>query len=240
MDKQTAHKLISKTRDDYNLIADQFASTRRFNWGDFATALRSLPVKKGAKVLDLGCGNGRVYELLKDLGAEYYGLDISERLIEHAEKNVPLGHFTVGDMLKTPYQDNEFDIVMSAATLHHIPGKEARNQALTEMYRITKPGGQILVTIWYFWNKPFYIRSIIRNFWFQLQSISELDPGDFYMPWRDGSGKRITKRYFHAWRKLELTNALKKAGFTCIKASFFWKSNKKIGNNLIAIARKPK
>ena len=240
MDQQTAQNLIDKTRDDYNLIADQFASTRSFNWGDFTTALLSLPLKKGSKILDLGCGNGRVYELLKDKGIEYYGLDISEELIKKAKRSIAKGHFIVGDLLHTPYKDGEFDIVLCVATLHHIPSKEAREKAIKEIYRVTKPGGHILLTFWYFWNKPFYVKQIFRNFWFQLKKMSDLDPGDFYMPWRTGDGKTVTRRYFHAWRKGEIVSTLRKIGFKQICASFYFKNNKKIGNNLIVTAQKPK
>lgn len=239
MDKDTAKKLIDKTRDDYNLIAGQFASTRKYNWGDFVAALNTFHLQKDAKVLDLGCGNGRVYELLKDMGVQYYGLDISQELVKLAKKSVPKGHFVVGDLLKTPYKDNEFDLIICMATLHHIPSKSARNDALREIYRITKPGGNILITIWYFWNKHFYVKQIFRNFWFQLKGNSILDPGDFSMPWKTGEGKTVTRRYFHAWRKWELSSALKKIHFSNVKATFFFKSNKKIGNNLIVTAQKP-
>lgn len=240
MNKQTAKKLINKTRDDYNLIADQFASTRKFNWGDFAIALRSLHIGKGAKVLDLGCGNGRVYELLKDLGIKYYGLDISEELINHAKKSVPNGHFVVSDLLKTPYDGNEFDLVLSVATLHHIPSGIAREQALKEIHRILKPEGYVMITAWYFWNKPNYIQEILKSYVAILLGRSDLDFNDFFMIWKNGNGDKITRRYFHAWRKWELRHALKKAAFVDTKVSLYLKKNKKIGNNLIAIAQKPK
>jgi len=239
MDKHTAEKLISKTRDDYNLIADQFASTRRFNWGDFANALSTIPLHKGAKVLDLGCGNGRVYELLKDNDIKYFGLDISNDLVRHARNNVPSGQFVVCDLLNTPYQDNEFDLVLCVATLHHIPSKEARRRAVAEIYRITKTGGYVLVTTWYFWNEIKYFKEIVKTYFRIFSRKSELDPGDFLLNWKAGSGKSITTRYFHAWRKTELLNVLKKIGFNEVSASFYLKRGQKIGSNLIAIARKP-
>lgn len=239
MDQHTAQKLINKTRDDYNLIAEQFASTRKFNWGDFAIALRSLPIKKGAKVLDLGCGNGRVYELLKDLDVDFHGLDLSDELVKIAKKAVPEGHFRQGDLLHTPYKDNEFDLVICTATLHHIPGRDARIQAIKEIYRITKPGGHVLITTWYFWNKSRYLRGIAKTFFAKLRNKTDLDIGDFYLVWKKGDGTRVTRRYFHAWRRAEMRSILKKTGFRILRLSLFFKRNKKIGNNLIAIAKKP-
>ena len=191
--------------------------------------------------MDLGCGNGRVHELFDaDKNIEYYGLDLSKELIKHAKAKVPSGHFVVGDLLNTPYEDAEFDFVISAATLHHIPSNKSRLEAIKEIYRITKPGGYILITNWYFWNKPFYVRRVLQSFWGQIRGLSKLEPGDFFMAWRDGSGKIITKRYFHAWRKAELRNTLKKVGFEIVRVSLYFKRDKKVGNNLIAIARKPK
>jgi ubiquinone/menaquinone biosynthesis C-methylase UbiE len=239
MNKQTADILIDKTRDDYNLIAEHFASTRRFNWGDFSTALKSIPIEKGAKVLDLGCGNGRVYDLLKDLDVDYSGLDLSSELVEFAKKNVPGGHFNVGSLLETPYADNEFDLVICVATLHHIPSKAARKQAIEEIYRITKTGGYALITNWYFWNQLFFLKQILRTYLDILLGKSDLDPGDFLMNWKRGNGKTITDRYFHAWGKIETANVLRKAGFKVIRNSLYKKRSNKAGNNLIAIAQKP-
>ena len=240
MDRLTAKKLISKTRDDYNLIADQFASTRKFNWGDFALALESIPLQKGAKVLDMGCGNGRIFELLKNNDIEYYGLDISNDLIKHAQKNIPKGQFVVCDLLNTPYKDNEFDLVLCVATLHHIPSKEARERAVAEIYRITKPGGYTLATTWYFWKSQRHLKGIINTALAKAKGKTELDVGDFFMIWKNGNGDNIAKRYFHAWRKGEIIHAFKRAGFKSVHATFYLKDGQKIGNNLITIARKPK
>lgn len=238
MDKNTAKKIIMKTGDDYNLIAAQFSSTRKFTWGDVGLAMASLQIKPNSKVLDLGCGNGRSYAMFRDLEVDYYGLDLSRELINLAQKEVPAGNFTVGNMLETPYKNDEFDVVISIATLHHLPSKKSRQLALEEIYRVTKPGGQVLVTTWYFWNKPQYIKEILKTFVQILRGKSDLDPGDFYMPWRDGSGKEITKRYFHAWRKRELKQYLEQVGFRDINFLPYLQENAKLGRNLLAIAKK--
>ena len=234
MDQQTANKLIDKTRDDYNLIAEQFASTRKFNWSDTTKPIKELGLKDGDKVLDLGCGNARLFELLKGYNIQYFGIDISEKLIEIAGKNVSDGSFKVGDVLEAPYSDNFFDSVISIAVLHHIPTEKLRQKALNEIFRIIRPGGKIMVTTWYFWDTKKYLE-LIGN-----ATKHNLPFGDFYMPWRTGDGNKITERYFHAWKIKELKNAIKKSGFIDINVRQSLKSSGKAGYNLVATAQKPK
>lgn len=234
MDKDTANKLIDKTRDDYNLIAEQFASTRKFNWSDTTEPIKNLGLKVNDKVLDLGCGNARLFDLLKEYDIQYFGIDISEKLIKIAERNVPEGQFEVGDILETPYEDNYFDAIVSIAVIHHIPTDKLRQKAFTEMFRTTKPGGKIMVTAWYFWETKRYLESINNT------SKHNLPFGDFYMPWKTGDGTRVTERYFHAWKIEELHDILKKSGFVDINVRQSLKSSGKPGYNLVATAQKPK
>lgn len=193
----------------------------------------ALELKPSDKVLDLGCGNGRLYKLIEKFTHDYTGLDISDELIKIAKKFYPKLPFVVGDALATPFKDSEFDAIISVATLHHIPSKIKRNAALKEIFRITKPGGRVLLTVWYFWNKPRYVRGLIKVLPDIISGKSELDPGDFMMTWKNSSGKIITRRYFHAWTKREMKKSLEITGFTNIE----FENN--IDRNLVVIARKP-
>jgi len=64
MNKDYAKFIVEKTTNDYNRIADDFSRTRSHVWEE----LRVLEkyIQPGDKVLDLGCGNGRFYEFLKN------------------------------------------------------------------------------------------------------------------------------------------------------------------------------
>jgi len=232
MDKVTADKLIDKTRDDYNLIAHHFASTRKFNWSDTTEPIRELRLTKGDKVLDLGCGSARLYELLKEYDIQYYGMDISNELIKIARDNVPKGRFEVGDMLETPYDDNFFRSVISIAVVHHVPTAELRQKAFDEIFRITKPGGNIMITAWYFWETKKYLKLI------DAAAEEHLPYGDFYMPWKTGDGHEVTKRYFHAWNIQELKDVIQKSGFKDVVVRQSLKSSGLPGYNLIATAQK--
>lgn len=240
MNKNVAQKLVNKTRDDYNRISHHFSSTRKYNWPALKGLLSDIEGGKNFKMADLGCGNGRIYELISEKKIDYYGLDLSEDLINIAKKKHPGVRFIVGNVLDTPYKDNFFDLTLSVATLHHIPGKESRRQALNEIYRITKSSGKVILTNWYFWDKPRYLKDIAKEAGRKLIGKSELDFGDFYMPWKSTHGNTITERYFHAWRKNEMKNELKRAGFHSIKilSSQDENSSGKIDNNMIVVCEK--
>ncbi|MFA5197461.1 MAG: methyltransferase domain-containing protein [Patescibacteria group bacterium] len=236
MDKKLAQNLVNKTRDDYNKVADHFSSTRyAFNWSRVAKTIEKMQIKPGSKVLDLGCGNGRVIDVLKKYSVVYTGLDISKNLIKLAQKKYPEERFIVGDLLKTPFSDKEFDCVLSLATLHHIPSSEQRLNALKEIYRILKPGGTTLVTVWYFWDDPAFKKQIDQETLAQKAGKSRLDYGDFLKPWKDSKGNILIERYFHAWEKSEMKELLEITGFCNIRLI----DNKKDrNNNLIVKAQK--
>ncbi len=232
MDNKLAQQLVTKTRDDYNRISGHFSSTRQFVWPDIAEILDSLKIQKGMKILDMGCGNGRFAKFFIDKGADYYGHDISEKLIKIAKTNNPKGYYSCGDLLKTPFKTHEFDLVISVATLHHIPSNKLRSQAIIEMRRVLKPGGTIIISVWYFWSQLKYLKFILREEGRRIIGISKLDFGDFMMPWRDEKQVTQVERYMHSWKRSELKRGLTSCGFKEITFA-----KKKKSHNLIIIAK---
>lgn len=205
MDKDYAKYLLEKTRKDYNLIAEDFSRTRYSIWPELY--ILGKHVKKGEKVLDLGCGNGRLFELFQDKNIDYIGVDNSEKLIELAKKKYPEGKFQVGDALNLAFANNFFDKVYSVAVLHHIPSKELKIQFLKSVKRILKPGGVLILTVWKFHQfKEYYL--ILKYTLLKLIGKSKLDWGDIFKPW----GKKI-KRYYHCFSKKELLNLVKEVDF---------------------------
>jgi len=223
MNQPEAQKLISKTKDDYNRIAPQFDSTRKYNWRDISEIIDKLNIKNGAKVLDLGCGGGRLFELLDKYDVDYTGVDISDELIKTAKSKCPKGKFEVRDI--TSYKsDDKFDYVFSIAALHHIPSQKLRDRAVQSIKEILLPNGSAIVSVWYFWNQPKYIKQIFKQF-FKFTS-SRLPWGDLYIPWKNQKGEVLAQRYHHAWTAHEL----KKYGFRIISKN----------RNLIGIYNKHK
>jgi len=104
-------------------------------------------LRKGAKILDLGCGPGIPYDkyLVKN-GFKIMGVDISQKHIDMARKNVPEGEFIKGDISKIDFDEKSFDAIISLYSIFHIPKEEHRGLFL-KIYEILKDDGLILVTM---------------------------------------------------------------------------------------------
>jgi len=115
-----------------------------------------LPVGPGDRVLDLGCGAGRhAFEALRR-GATVVALDadaaelrgVAEMAaaMEQEGQSAPGAdaRTVCGDATAMPFPDGAFDRVIAAEVLEHIP---ADQQALAEITRVLRPGGQLAVTV---------------------------------------------------------------------------------------------
>jgi ubiquinone/menaquinone biosynthesis C-methylase UbiE len=98
--------------------------------------------------LDIGCGTGWAmnYAFNKFGGkGEFYGIDLSQKMIDKAiqlyKDNQHL-HFVQGESTALPYVDNLFDVIMSTNAFHHFPDPD---KALSEICRVLKPGGKLLI-----------------------------------------------------------------------------------------------
>jgi ubiquinone/menaquinone biosynthesis C-methylase UbiE len=103
----------------------------------------------GDRVLDVGCSSGYLARLLAAAAApsgSVSGIDPSQAAIASARRRAPAGAtFTVGvaqDL--SAFADGSFDVVTSTLALHHVPARK-RPDALREMYRVTRPGGRLLI-----------------------------------------------------------------------------------------------
>lgn len=228
MNKQIAKQLINKTKDDYNRIAPQFDSTRKYNWRDIAKIIETLDVKKGSKILDLGCGGGRLYEILEKHNISYTGVDISDKLISIAKKKYPKVKFIVADI--TEFNSKEkYDYIFSIAVLHHVPSKILRDKSIQNIKNSLKNNGTAIVSVWYFWNQWKFVKEIVnqclKNLILNFNILNKFKPknyklnknyslpfGDFYIQWKNQKGEILAERYHHAWTIGEL----KKYGFKIV------------------------
>jgi SAM-dependent methyltransferase len=107
-----------------------------------------------ARVLDVGCGEGRhCFAAALDDDGEVVGVDLDpERLrtarSDHddyvaAESDVPTT-FLRGDALRLPFADDAFDLVVCSEVLEHLPDYES---ALEELARVCRPGGSLAVSV---------------------------------------------------------------------------------------------
>ncbi len=104
----------------------------------------------GKKVLEVGVGVGTDFLQWVRAGAEAYALDLTEKGIEHVMKRLSTyglkaKELRVADAEHIPYSDNYFDLVYSWGVIHHTPNME---KALSEIIRVTRPGGTCKLMIY--------------------------------------------------------------------------------------------
>ena len=115
-----------------------------------------FPVTPGDRVLDMGCGAGRHAFALYRRGADVVALDLDEAELKDVagmfaamrdEGEAPEGataQAVRGSAYALPFDDESFDRVVAAEVLEHLPQDE---RAMTELFRVLKPGGLIAVTV---------------------------------------------------------------------------------------------
>lgn len=209
-------------------MAAKFSGTRSHLSPDIV-ALKDLAVS-GDSVLDLGCGNGRLSELFVGKKYNYLGADISEELIKIAKLKYSAAKFVqLSDPLKLPFDDNSFEIVYCLAVIHHIPGKEYRNAFLTEISRVLKPGGKLILTSWNMWKRPGNLGNVIKH----KLKYSGFDLRDIFYPFMDGD--KIIQRYIHCFTKSELELTVKRAGLNIMESKIVERGNEE---NIMVVAKK--
>ena len=168
-------EMMQLTVAGYDMIADDWHSTRLTFWSELIdkirpliSAPRSCADIENAKVnlnentfklLDVGCGNGRILkELSKDTEnnsgiktENYTGVDVSKNLLELAKKDFPNFNFLLVDTkledFNNMFSDSEFDQVLSIAVLHHIPPSVVHDW-LMQINRVVKTGSINVFTTW--------------------------------------------------------------------------------------------
>ena len=104
--------------------------------------------RPGDRVLDIGCNAGYLARLLAATvtpGGQVTGVDPSGPAIAHATRRAPANaSFAVGAAQDLGWPDGSFDVVTSTLAVHHIPEAD-RAAAFGEMFRVTRPGGRLLI-----------------------------------------------------------------------------------------------
>lgn len=121
------------------------AECEKVNLRQQQAILNILPLLIGKKVLDFGCGIGRMLGCLIERGATTYGVDISQGMLARASEAHPsalLSHIQPATPL--PFQDEMFDVVLASWVMQHIIDDELFAQTLKDLARTVKVGGSIV------------------------------------------------------------------------------------------------
>jgi len=134
-------------REAYNLIAEEWHRDHSSDdwWVEGTDAfVRELP--NGGRVLDVGCGSGVKSEYLIAHGLNVVGIDVSDKLLDIARREVPEGDFRVLSMTDLEKMPETFDGVFAQASLLHIP-KEDAGEVVKKMAERLAPGGLLYIAV---------------------------------------------------------------------------------------------
>lgn len=233
MEKEIAQKILNETEVGYDAISKKFSQTRKHFW-------RGLEFIKDYThendiVLDFGCGNGRLFELVAQIArVKYLGVDVSEKLIDLAKEKYGADGATFQkinpNQSTIALESDFFNTIYDIAVFHHFPSVKYRQEVVSELFRVTKSGGHVVVTVWYLWQQK-YFKNILKNWLEKLNGKSELDWNDCFISFTDNSGVRI-ERFHHAFTKRELRKLFEFAGFETEKCEIVE------GRNILYIGKK--
>jgi SAM-dependent methyltransferase len=118
---------------------------------DELLAHTGVSVQTGDRLVEIGCGAGRMTRRLAEVAGEVVALDVSPEMLKLVRENlagVPNVEFVLGsgqDLRQLP--DGSVDVVFSYVTLQHVPTREAQLEYLRETCRVLRPGGRAALQV---------------------------------------------------------------------------------------------
>jgi len=143
-----------QTLGTFNSVADHFDDQPLSFWNRFGRAtIERLSLPAGAAVLDVCCGSGAsALPGAQAVGPEgrVIGVDLADKLLELARSKAAAQglqnvEFRVGDMENLQFADGSFDAVVCVFGIFFV---EDMASQIAELWRMTKPGGQLAITTW--------------------------------------------------------------------------------------------
>jgi SAM-dependent methyltransferase len=104
----------------------------------------------GGRMLDIGCGSGRLLFDLRQLGFKVFGVDYSSSMVAASRAlfrgrgAVPSPPLAVEDIERLAFRDGSFDLVVAAAVIEYL---FTDDKAVTEIHRVLRPGGSMIIAV---------------------------------------------------------------------------------------------
>lgn len=133
-----------RIRQFYNDVYHAKAKVARSTSSHLARLAKRIGIKRGQKVLDIGCGTGEWLMTVERDGAVPFGNDISEIAIDICKCAVPGAKLHCGPAEILPWEPSQFDWITCLGSLEHFLDPVA---ALREMVRVAKPSAKILLLV---------------------------------------------------------------------------------------------
>jgi SAM-dependent methyltransferase len=145
----------SKTSDILLLVKEYFGkSAQKYQQTQgkhhllFPTFAKHTPsiTSEIANLLDIGCGNGDLYQLAKEKNYNYFGLDISDEMIQRAKQDYPEGRFLVSSATDFASKySQQFDLIIISMLFPSLREKKGIIKTLKESKKVLKENGRILI-----------------------------------------------------------------------------------------------
>jgi 2-polyprenyl-3-methyl-5-hydroxy-6-metoxy-1,4-benzoquinol methylase len=204
-------RLLALNRQFYQTVGGEFDRTRQglpLGMVDLAGRLAARQADSSTarlRVLDVGCGNGRLGRALAQAGVAcvYTGLDADAQLLAFAQEqtgDLPhvSTHYLQVDLALSgwPAQlgaGDSFDVVACLAVLHHFPGFSLRARIVQELAGLLAPGGVLALSTWQFLSSERLAQKQAE--WAAVGvEAGEVELGDALLPWNQGAH---ALRYVH-------------------------------------------
>jgi len=164
------------------------------------TAMAAIREVAPSRVLEVGCGWGELAEwIARDTGAEVVAVDLSPRMVELArERGIDA---RVADVQQLPFADGEFDLVVAAWMLYHVPELD---RGIRELARVLRPGGRLVA---------------VTNSRFHLIELRELvGSGPSTLSFARETGEALLAPYFPRSRREDVDGTLTFADRAAVEA----------------------
>lgn len=132
--------MFDDVAEKYDITNDILSLGQTRSWRK--KVFNALNMAPGQKLLDLAAGTGVSSEPFADAGVKVTACDFSPGMIAVGKKRRPDINFVEGDAMNLPFEDNTFDAATISFGLRNV---QEPKKALSEMLRVTKPGGALVV-----------------------------------------------------------------------------------------------
>ncbi|GAA1944824.1 methyltransferase domain-containing protein [Kitasatospora viridis] len=107
--------------------------------------LDAAGVGPGVRMLEVGCGSGRLSALALSRGAEVVATDAVAQMVDVAAEALPAAKVLRAELPGLPFGDAGFDAAVGAFVINHVPDPPA---AARDLARVVRPGGRVLLSCW--------------------------------------------------------------------------------------------
>ena len=139
--------MMQKSQNNFDLIADKYDLSIPLYVVEHYLKKRVEFIKKyvrGRLILDVGCGTGMFAQRLKKERFEVTGMDPSQKMLDIAKERFD-GQIIKGSSDSLPFENEIFDCAVSIAVFHHIADEKKVFKTISEMVRVVKNGGVIII-----------------------------------------------------------------------------------------------